>query len=311
MSICKHGWSRGGVTLTLVAGFVLSACNKEKPADAYGTFEAEEVVVAGETSGRLERFAVTEGQVLTSGAIVAGIDTVQLAFDRAQLQAQRASLVAHRVEVVEQRRSLDVQREIARRTRERIDRLFAQQAATAQQRDQVERDARVLSVQSESARAGVARVDAELAVLDARLAAASDRIGRGSVRNPVAGTVLVTFVRAGEMIQAGQPLYRVANLDTLTLRAYVSGGQLTGFRIGESVTVQVDGTAGTPLRAEGRITWVSARAEFTPTPVQTREDRGDLVYAVKVRVPNPDGAFKIGMPADVTLAAKGVASERE
>jgi len=311
MSIITQGWSRGGVTLTLVAGIALSACSKEAPADAYGTFEAEEVVVAGETSGRLERFGVTEGQLLASGAVVASIDTVQLAFERTQLQAQRASLVAHRVEVMEQRRSLDVQREIARRTRDRIDRLFAQQAATAQQRDQVERDARVLGVQVESARAGVERVGAELAALDARIAGVADRIGRGSVRNPVAGTVLVTFVRAGEMIQAGQPLYRVANLDTLTLRAYVTGGQLTGFRIGDAVTVQVDGVAGTPLRTEGRITWVSARAEFTPTPVQTREDRGDLVYAVKVRVPNPDGAFKIGMPADVTLAVKTETSDRE
>jgi HlyD family secretion protein len=113
--------------------------------------------------------------------------------------------------------------------------------------------------------------------------------------------VLVTYVHEGEVIQPGQALYRVANLDTLTVRAYVSGRQLAGIRLGDTVDVRTDGADGAVQRHRGRIAWISSRAEFTPTPVQTREDRTDFVYAVKIRVPNPDGALKIGMPADVTL----------
>lgn len=282
----------------------LVGCDRTVPADAYGTFEAEEVVVSAEAGGRLERFAVTEGQLLKVADVVGAIDTVQLAFERAQLRAQRASLLAHRTEISAQVQSLRVQREIAGRTRDRIDRLFAHQAATAHQRDQVERDARVLAVQVEAAGAGVSRTSADLAALDARLAAVADRIRRASQVNPVTGTVLVTYVRAGEVVQPGQPLYRIASLDSLTLRAYVTGAQLTAFRIGDLVTVNVSGASDVLRPSPGRITWVSTRAEFTPTPVQTRDERGELVYAVKVRVANAAGALKIGMPADVTFGTQ-------
>ncbi len=299
-------WNRQ-LHVTLATVFTLVACDRAPQADAYGTFEAEEVVVASEAGGRLERFSVSDGQELQAAQVVGVIDTVQLAFERAQVQAQRASLLAQRTEMSEQRQSLRVQREIAGRTRARIDRLFAQQAATAQQRDQVERDARVLAVQVDAAAAAVDRTTAELASLDARVAALDDRIRRASQRNPVAGTVLVTFVRAGEVVQPGQPLYRIANLDSLTLRAYVTGAQLTAFRLGDLVTVNVSGGEAALRPTRGRITWVSTRAEFTPTPVQTRDERGELVYAIKVRVANHDGTLKIGMPADVTLGTTPVA----
>ncbi len=287
---------------------LVTACKKPALADAYGNFEAEEVVVASETGGQLGTFVPTEGTSVKSGELVARIDTVQLALERDQLVAQRASLFAHRGEVNDQVASLQVQREIAQRTRARIDRLFANQAATATQRDQVERDDRVLGVQISGARTGLARTAADIAALDARIAAATDRIRRATVHNPVTGTVLATYVRAGEMVTVGQPLYRIANLDTLTLRAYLTGAQLSTFRLGTRVQVGAD-AAGDSLRTyTGIVSWVSSKAEFTPTPVQTREDRGDLVYAVKIRVANPDGALKVGMPGDVTLPVAAAAT---
>jgi HlyD family secretion protein len=115
--------------------------------------------------------------------------------------------------------------------------------------------------------------------------------------------VLATYARAGEFVQPGQPLFRLASLDTLTLRAYVTEPQLAQLRLGQRVQVTVDRGEGNRLALPGTVSWISAKAEFTPTPVQTRDERADLVYAVKIRVPNQSGVLKIGMPADVALPA--------
>jgi HlyD family secretion protein len=295
--------------LSFAAAWWVAACSKPAPPDAYGNFEAEEVVVSAETSGQLKSFTPTEGATLAAGAVVAQLDTVPMALERNQLVAQRAGLLAHRTEVSQQLQALDVQHEIALRARERVDRLYKSQAATAQQRDQTERDERVLVAQIASSKSGVSRTGADVGALEARIASANDRLRRATVMSPTSGTVLATYVRSGEMIQPGQALYRVANLDTITLRAYVTGTQLGSFTLGQSVQVQVD-AADTSLRSyQGVVTWVSSRAEFTPTPVQTRDERANLVYAVKVRVANPDGALKIGMPADVTLGGARVAAK--
>lgn len=298
---------RARATLAGLGSLALSACGNGETADAYGNFEAEEVVVAAETQGQIERLDALEGRVLATGEVIGLVDTTQLALERSQLEAQRRALAAQRREAERQADALEVQREIAARSWERSERLFAQQAATVAQRDAAEREARVLTAQAAAARATSERVAAEAAALEARLAAVADRLRRARLENPVAGTVLALYARAGEVVQPGQPLYRIANLDTLTLRVYVSGPQLTAFAIGERVTVHVDGADGRLLAREGTITWVSSRSEFTPTPVQTRDQRADLVYAVKVRVANGDGALKIGMPGDVTLGTRAAA----
>lgn len=293
----RVAFARLALALTLFA----VACKKDAAPDSYGNFEAEETVVAAETAGQLQEFLPIEGQALTAKSRVGQVDTIQLSLERDQLVAQRAGIADHRTEVTQQIRTLEVQLEIAKRSKERTDRLFAQQAATAVQRDQQERDVRVLTEQIAGTRVGIARVASDLAALDVRVAAVNDRLRRATIVSPIGGTVLATYVRTGEFIQPGQQLYRVANLDTLTLRAYVTGAQLAQFKIGQSVQVHVDGADKTLRNYTGTVTWVSSRAEFTPTPVQTRDDRGDLVYAVKVRVANPDGALKIGMPGDVSL----------
>ena len=289
------------------AALVAAACGRDPAPDAYGNFEATEVVVSAQTSGQVQQFTPVEGMRLERGAVVALIDTTALALERAQLSAQRAAVGARAAEVSEQLDVLEVQREIARRTYERTKRLHAGEAATAQQLDQAERDYRVLGAQIDAARAQRRSVGLEAASSDARVAQVRDRIARSSVVNPTAGTVLVTYARAGEVVQAGQPLYRIADLDTLELRVYVAEPQLASLRLGQAVQVRVDDGPDARRTLQGTVTWVSPKAEFTPTPVQTRDERADLVYAVKVRVPNADGALKIGMPADVALAAPGKA----
>ena len=238
------------------------------------------------------------------------------------LSAQRAAAEGQRQALLAQRAVLESQLEIARRAHERTQRLFAAQAATAQQLDQAERDRRVLEdqiraqdQQIEAQGRMVAAQDAQLAAsqaqrrtaqtqvtsADAQVAQVDDRIRRSVVRNPSAGTVLVTYARAGEMVQPGQPLYRIADLEIVDVRAYITEPQLASIRLGQQASVTVDaGEARQTL--PGTVSWVSARAEFTPTPIQTRDERADLVYAIKIRVSNPNGVLKIGAPVDVEFA---------
>ena len=298
--------SRCAATALLVlAGSV--ACSGDTGPDAYGNFEATEVVVAAQTSGPIQRFLFTEGQQVARGELAAVIDTTALALDRQQLSAQRAAVTAHSAEVGEQLRLLEVQREIAARVYERTKRLQSQEAATAQQLDQAERDHRTVLAQIEAARAQQRSVGMESQAVEARVAQARDRVSRATVTNPLAGTVLATYAREGEMVNPGQPLYKVASLDTLELRAYVSGAQLTLVKLGQVVDVRVQQGADALLTLPGTVTWIANQSEFTPTPVQTRDERADLVYAVKVRVANRDGVLKIGMPADLTFTASSAA----
>ena len=298
------------VRLALLPALILAACDRAPEPDAYGTFEATEVVVAAQTAGQLERFDPVEGTRLARGAVVALVDTVPLALERAQLDAQRAAAAARDMEAAEQLGVLEAQRGVARRAYERTRRLHVAQAATAQQLDQAERDYRVVVAQIEAARAQRRSVGLDVAATEARVAQVRERLGRATVENPRAGVVLATYARAGETVQAGQPLYRVADLDTLELRAYVDGTQLAAVRLGAPATVRVTGAGGALRAVPGVVSWVASEAEFTPTPVQTRDERAELVYAVKVRVANPDGALKIGMPADVTFAAAAPAVAR-
>lgn len=294
----------------LVVAAVVAGCHRKPEPDAYGNFEAIEVVVSAQTSGQIERFTPVEGMRLEQGAVVATIDTTQLSLERAQATAQRAAAGSRGTEVGEQLRALEVQRDIARRTYERTKRLHDERAATAQQLDQAERDYRTLGAQIDALRAQRRSVRMDAASTDARVAQIRDRIEKSTVVNPQPGTVLATYARAGEVVQPGQPLYKIASLDTLDLRAYVSGAQLASLRLGQPAEVRVDRRDGSLRTVRGTVTWVSSSAEFTPTPVQTRDERADLVYAVKVRVANPDGALKIGMPADVTFAPAAPAATK-
>jgi HlyD family secretion protein len=149
------------------------------------------------------------------------------------------------------------------------------------------------------ARAQQRTAAAQVVGAEAQVNQAAERLRKTEVRNPIDGTVLTTYARAGEIVQAGQPLYRIANLTTMEVRAYVTEPQLAAIRLGQSARVTADAAAGQRQTVDGRIAWISSRAEFTPTPIQTRDERVDLVYAVKIQVANPAGLLKIGMPVDV------------
>jgi HlyD family secretion protein len=292
--------SRRRVAAT-IAFLALGACRHTEEPDAYGNFEATETVVSAEASGALLWFTPTEGQQVAPGTLLGVIDTAQLALDRAQIRAQRSSVSSRETESARQIDVLEVQREFVNRAYARTRRLFAEKAATTQQLEQAEREYRVLGEQLAAARAQRQSVSGDASASDARVAQIADRIAKSRIAAPFAGTVLATYTRAGEFVQPGQPLFRLANLDSLTLRAYVTEPQLSQLRIGQRVEVSVDRPEGVRLTVPGTVSWVAAKAEFTPTPVQTRDERADLVYAVKIRVANRNGVLKIGMPADVAF----------
>jgi HlyD family secretion protein len=282
-----------------------------------------QTLAAGAAVGTIDPTQVTLERDQASAqraATAARIDEVRQQI--AVLEAQRSASIAQRDAARAQRSALASQHEIARRAYDRTNRLFAEQAATAQQLDQTERDVRTLAdqvaaqdeqisahdhqiaaqaAQIRSARAQTQTIQAQVAAADAQINQVAERLRKTDVKNPVAGTVLTTYARAGEMVQPGQPLYRIANLSSVEVRAYVTEPQLSRIRLGQTATVTVD--AGAQRQGlQGAVSWISSQAEFTPTPIQTREERADLVYAVKIRVPNEHGVLKIGMPADVQFA---------
>lgn len=288
------------VGLAPVAFFVTVGCHRGSTPDAYGNFEADEVSVSAQASGQLTSFTPIEGARLHVGEVVGVVDTTQLALERAQIVAQQQATAARVAEAGRQIGVYQAQLDIARRNYERMQRLFDERAATAQQRDQAERDYKTLVAQIEAAKAQQQSVSRDAASSAARVAQINDQIAKSRVVNPEPGTVLATYVKTGEVVQSGQPLYKIADVDTLILRAYVTEKQLASVKIGQQVQVHID-QGGQILTSAGVVRWIATKAEFTPTPVQTRDERADLVYAIKVYVPNPKGVLKIGMPADLTL----------
>ena len=295
----------GASPLLLLVPFAMVACGNGEEPDAYGNFEATEVVVSAETNGQLLWFTPENGQRLDSGSQVGLIDTTQLALERNQVISEQGAGSSRVTEVSNQLKVLQAEREIAQRTYERTQRLHNEQAATAQQLDQAEREYRVLGAQIEVTRAQRRTAEHDIASTGARLARIEDRLRKSRIVNPHGGTVLTSYAEPGEFVQQGQPLYKIANLDSMELRAYVTEPQLSLVKIGQPAEVTIDVSGEERMTLAGRVTWVSSEAEFTPTPVQTREERADLVYAIKVRVPNGDGAIKIGMPADVRFPQAG------
>ncbi|MFT4605677.1 MAG: HlyD family secretion protein [Rhodothermales bacterium] len=289
--------------MVLAAGIALAGCGSDQQtSDAFGNFESTEVTVSSEVAGRLVHLNVTEGQRLEAGAAVGLVDTTQFALRRDELRARRAAVRARYPSVAAQEDVLRTQRVVASRELDRFENLVSEGAATSKTLDDLRGQIQVLDSQLATVRASNPPIAAELNVLDAQLASLEDQLGRARLVNPVSGVVLTTFASQSELTSPGRPLYRIAPLDTLELRAYVSGAQLPQVRLGEEVTVIVDADEVSNQTLTGTVSWVSSQAEFTPKFIQTKEERVSLVYAVKVRVANPDGVLKLGMPGEIRFA---------
>lgn len=282
---------------------LLAGCtgNGDK-ADAYGNFETDELTVSAETSGKLLVFDVEEGQTLKAGDLVAVVDTTQLYLKKMQVQASIAAVRKKLPNEAAQLAVFDQRMEKLNTEIIRIGKLVEANAAPSKQLDDLKAELDV-TMKQRSATASTLGTQtqgmlAEIDPLKFQLMQIEDQLRKSYIYNPVNGTVLTTLAKASELTMQGRPLYKIASLDPLTLRAYVSEDMLSQVKIGDNVTVNTDAPDGTMKSSEGTVTWISSEAEFTPKIIQTRDERTTQVYAMKIDVPN-DGSLKIGMPAEV------------
>lgn len=295
--------------LFLLPLFLLSCQDQEAGSDAYGNFEATATTISAEANGRLLFLKVAEGQRLAAGELIALVDTTQLHLQRQQLQATMGTLPKKLRNTLADIEVLNNQKSNLIRERDRVERLVEKKAATTQQLDDLNGKIDVVDKQVEAIRSqtqtGNRAILAEKEPLLAQMAVINDRIKRSYVKNPVYGTVLTKLAEAHEMVGMGAPLYRIGQLDTMTLRFYVDAVQLQALKMGQEIEVLIDNGKEEYLELTGKVSWIADQAEFTPKTIQTKEDRVNLVYAVKAQVGNPDGRIKIGMPAEVNFVDKG------
>lgn len=281
-----------------------AACGRSGDFDATGTFEATEVVVSAEATGRILRFDAEEGDVLEAGRQVGAIDTVQLYLQKLQLERQRASVVSNRPDIAKQAASLREQIAKQQTERRRVENLLRDGAATTKQLDDIDAQIKVLNGQLEAQlstlRNNAASIDENSSSIDLQIARIEDQLAKCRIASPVAGTVLAKYSEAGELASVGRPLMKVADLDRIYLRAYFTSDQLAGLKLGQEVTVTADFGGDSRIDYPGRIVWIASESEFTPKTIQTRDSRANLVYAAKIAVEN-DGRLKIGLYGEVRL----------
>ena len=287
-------------TITLIAIiFVLSSCSsKNGKSDAYGNFETVEVLVSSEIQGKLLQSSIDEGKALKAGEVVGLIDTVQLALKRDQLVAQRNASATKISNILSQIAVQEETKGTLMVDKARTERLMRDKAIPVKQLDDINGKIKVVDSQIESIKTQNAAVVSEVEAFDKQIAQMKDQINRCKIINPIKGTVLEKYIEPSEIAAPGKTLYKIADMGQMILRVYVSGSQLSSVKVGQKATVLIDNEKGDYKTYEGTISWVSPEAEFTPKIIQTKEERVNLVYAVKVTVKN-DGSLKIGMPGEV------------
>lgn len=283
----------------LIPLFAIFACNRNgNSADAYGNFEAVETTISSEISGRIIFLGINEGDYLDSGEFIAQIDTMNLHLQKQKLIAQKTAVSSKFPSLLAQVEIYKEQINSLEKEKQRITQLLEDGAATQKQFDDIVGQINVINKQIENVKSQNAPIFAELEVIDASIELLNDQISRTTILNPISGTVLNKFAEQHELIAPGRSLYKIADLKEITLRAYISETQLSEIVIGDTVKIGFDNNRDMDY-CEGVVYWISDKSEFTPKIIQTREERVNLVYAIKIRVNNKAGKLKIGMPAEV------------
>ena len=290
--------------LYIAVAMLAIACSKEAEFDAQGTFEATEVVVSSEATGRILNFDIEEGMTIVANQAVGTIDSLQLHLQRKQLLAQQSALLTSRPDVKKQVASLREQIVKQKSELRRVENMLSDGAATQKQKDDIEAQIKILEGQLEATLSTLGKntstINDNSVALEAQIAALDDRISKCRILSPVGGTVLVKYAEAGELASVGKPLMKIADLDNIYLRAYFTSDQLANIKLGDEVKVVADFGGEERYDYTGRVAWISSESEFTPKTIQTKDSRANLVYAVKIAVEN-DGRLKIGLAGEVVL----------
>jgi len=305
--------------LVSVASLAVFSCNRnENNVDASGTFEADEVIVSSELGGKIVSFNVEEGVQLAKDSIVGAVDATAISLQEEQVEAsinalnQKTTDASPQVQLLQNQLAVQQsQLDNLLHEKSRIENLVKADAATGKQLDDINAQVDVarknigvtqqqINVQKNNIATQNRSILSEAEPLRKRVAQLKDQAGRANIVNPAGGTVITKYAQQGEITAPGKALYKIADLSFLTLRAYISGTQLSAVKLGQTVTVLVDDGRDKYRELPGTITWISDKAEFTPKTIQTKEERANLVYAVKIKVKN-DGYLKIGMYGEVKL----------
>lgn len=287
----------------LAAFTLLASCNnKGELADAYGNFEADEITISAKVPGELLEFTIVEGQTLKAGDVVGYVDTANMHLQRAELEANLQATSAQKQNIAAQIQVAKDELARIKNDQTRIKNMYAKQAATQKQLDDINSAVTIAQNKLSVLQTQYPAIEAQVSGIAAKRDMLNKQIADAVITNPVNGVVLAKLVEQNEMTAPGKPLYKLADLSSLNLRAFVSGDQLSSIEIGKTYTVKIDDPEGEMLNYEGELIWVAETAEFTPKTIQTKKDRVDLVYAVKLRVKN-DGKLKLGMPGEVWIAS--------
>lgn len=292
-------------SIALVCALALGACNSsDQGSHASGTFEATGTIVSSEATGRIMAFAVQEGDQLKAGQVLGHVDSTQLHLQKLQLQQSRRAVLAGQPDVRAQIAALEDQLKSAITDKGRIENLVKGEVASQQQLDDANTRIAVLRSQIAAQRNALGTTSTALAeqggTIGVQLAQVEDQLAKCTITSPVDGTVLATYSNPFEMTAVGRPLFKIADLGTLHLKAYITSDQFLKVRIGDTVQVLADSGDGGTKAYTGTVDWISDQAEFTPKTIQTRNERANLVYAIKVRVKN-DGLIKLGMYGEVVF----------
>lgn len=287
------------ILLTLI---VISCSSNDNVSDAYGNFEADEVIISAESTGKISDLHIKEGDEVKSGEILAQIDTTQLYLQKLQILASMEAVASKTQNIKVQVDVLNEKKKNLLREKQRLENLLKDGAATQKQIDDINGELEVVERSITATKTGMQTTNkgllSELKPLKAQLELIEDRLLKCMIKSPIDGTVLIKYVENGEFAAAGKPIFKVSNIDDIYLRAYVSGSQLAEVVIGRDVKVLIDKNEDEFHEYKGKITWISSKSEFTPKIIQTKEERVNMVYAIKVLVEN-DGKIKIGMPGEL------------
>lgn len=281
----------------------LASCSKNKnDFDASGAFEAEETIISAEATGTLKEFNLTEGQELIINEPIGYIDSTQLYLKKLQLESQRSALLSRTPNVSVQLASINEQLKSAEYEKSRITKLVKAEAATSKQLDDINTQIDVLKKQLQAQKSNLDistnGISKDAKAIDIQIEQLIDQLVKCKLISPMNGTILSKFVEVNEMVSPGKAMYKIADLSTINLRVYITADQLALVKLNDKVKVKTDDGKGGFNETEGIITWINSKAEFTPKTIQTKDERANLVYAMKVKVKN-NGQFKIGMYAEI------------
>lgn len=290
--------------VNIIALIAVSCGNGNGDYAASGTFEATEIIVSAEANGKIMVFNIEEGQTLEANQQVGYIDSVQLFLRKKQLLCNIKAMESRRPAVKKQIAVYEQQIATQKREKARVEKLLKAKAANKKQLDDINAQIAFLEKQLDATRSSLSitnnGITQDAATLSVQIAQLDDQLQKCKIINPINGTVLVKYVEKSELAVQGKPLYTVANIKNMILRAYITASQLSQMKIGQEVKVFTDFEEGDTKEYTGKITWISSQSEFTPKTIKTKDERDNSVYAVKIAVKN-DGYLKIGMYGEVKI----------